>query len=35
VSPESAVALAFSLRRKHYPLRLWIGEFFRDSLERL
>jgi hypothetical protein len=33
VLPESAVALVFSLRLTQYPLSLWIGEYFRGSLE--
>src|SRR4249919_1578718 len=31
--PESVVALVFSLRLTHYPRSLWIGEYFRGSLE--
>src|SRR5580765_1777746 len=31
--PESVVALVFSLRLTHYPRSLWIGEYFRGSLD--
>src|ERR1700739_2760961 len=31
--PESVAASAFFLRITPYPLRLWIREFFRGSLE--
>src|ERR1700756_2604359 len=30
--PKSVAASAFFLRLTPYPLRLWIGEFFRGSL---
>src|SRR6266576_3680410 len=31
--PKSVAASAFFLRLTPYPLRLWIGEFFRGSLD--
>jgi hypothetical protein len=31
--PKSVAASAFFLRLAQYPLRLWIAEFFRGSLE--
>src|SRR5580692_4946452 len=33
--PKSVASSAFFLRLTPYPLRLWIGEFFRGSLDDL